>query len=60
MKLPQTDSNPRVSLHYNISLPTELQSCMQNLHSYRVYSFVIGLLMNFNTEGGKDYFTRNK
>ena len=59
MKIPQADSNLRVSLHYNTSLPTELQSCMHNLHSYRVYSFVIGLLMSFNTEGGEEYFIRN-
>ena len=53
MKIPQADSNPSISLHYNTS-------CMHNLHSYRVYSLIIGLLIGFNTEGGREYFIRNK
>ena len=50
MKIPKADSNPGVSLHYNTSLRTELQSCMHNSHSYKVYSFIIGLLIGFNTD----------
>ena len=50
MKLPKAGSNPGVLLHYNTSLPTDLQSCTHNSHSYRVYSFVISLLIGFNTD----------
>ena len=50
MKIPKADSNPGVSLHYNTSLPTELQSCMHNSHSYKVYSFAVGLLIGFITD----------
>ena len=50
MKIPNADSNPGVSLHYYTSLPTELQSCMDNSHSYKVYSFAIGLLIGFDSD----------
>ena len=61
MKILNADSNPGVELRYNTSLPTELLTCICNLHSYRPYSdIVIGWLIVVNTEGGKEYFIPNK